>query len=94
MNEWDDGNFESRKFWKEKVLSFPLRRALCDLDLLEQIALYLRFWEAHTIEEVGDQLSLTWSKADKLLNSALDRLRVKICGDDSNAIKQELFKRR
>ena len=67
-----------RTFWRSKVSSDSLLSALCELDPLTQFAVYLRFWEANTIEEIAKQLSLKWTVVDEMLETALKDLRLKI----------------
>jgi len=79
------------KFWTGKIASKPLRQALSELDPVAQITLYLRFWEANTIEEIADQLSLTWSKVDQKIDHALKVLRQKICAGSLQGEKDKPF---
>lgn len=69
----------AKEFWRKKVASRPLRKALCELDAVAQITLYLRFWEAFTIEEIAAELSLSWNKVDQTIEQSLNLLREKIC---------------
>lgn len=74
----NDGSSVERKFWGSKVSSDSLLLALCELAPQTQFAIYLRFWEANTIEEIAKQLSLKWSVVDQMLEVALKDLRLKI----------------
>lgn len=44
----------------------------------ERQAVFLRFWEALPIARVADRMELSWTAADNLIDSALQKLRRQI----------------
>ncbi len=66
------------QLWEGAVKSKELVEALQSLDAVSQRAIYLRFWESLTIEEIASKLRMEWSEVDNLLNAALEILRSKI----------------
>lgn len=44
----------------------------------ERQAIFLRFWEALPIARVADRMEISWSAADGLIDSALQKLRHRI----------------
>lgn len=70
--------FSDRVFWSTKLKSEPLLEAICSLDPLAQITIYLRFWEVCTISEIAALLSLDWSVVDQILEESVVVLRGKL----------------
>lgn len=66
------------QLWEGAAKSMELVEALKGLDAVSQRAIYLRFWESLTIEEIASNLRMEWSEVDNLLNAAFKILRSKI----------------
>jgi len=76
----NSGAFEEsdQAFWRTKLKSETLLEAVCALDPLAQIALYLRYWEVCTIAEIATLLLLDWSVVDQMLEESILVLRTKL----------------
>lgn len=61
--------------WESIDPGSPLLAALKGLPPQAQRAVYLRFWENSMIEEIADELRLTWDEADFLLDESIFCLR-------------------
>lgn len=55
-----------------------LSEALPKLEANERIAIYLRFWENLSIQEIAQFMKLSWHSVDQLINTALEFLRCEI----------------
>jgi DNA-directed RNA polymerase specialized sigma24 family protein len=55
-----------------------LSEALPKLEDNERIAIYLRFWENLSIQEIAQFMKLPWDPVDQLINTALEFLRCEI----------------
>ncbi len=60
---------------KTAIDKSPLLEALQILTDRERTAIFLRFWGPCSIIEVSKTLHLSWSQADRLLASSLEKLR-------------------
>lgn len=49
------------------------------------LAIYYRFWQGKTIEEVARTLRVDWNRADHLINSGLSQLRDSLTNDPAFA---------
>lgn len=72
-------------FWESVDERTPLFFALTKLSPQGQRAIYLRFWENYTIEEISNVLKLTWDQADRLIESSLKELKTLLA--DGSVIK-------
>lgn len=61
--------------WESLEPGSALLQALQGLSPQSQRAIYLRFWENSTIEEISDELRLTWDEADFLIEESIFNLR-------------------
>ena len=52
-----------------------VRAGLNFLSFVESQVLIYRFWENQTIEEISDQIEMTWDETDYLITEALEKLR-------------------
>lgn len=66
---------ETASLWEGKIESPELREALERLTYVEQRAIFLRFWEFQTIEEISEQLGFDWDQADQCIEKSLKVLR-------------------
>lgn len=57
-------------------------QALSELSPEAQRALYLRFWENYLIEEISDDLKITWDAADRLIEMSLKQLKMRLIDGD------------
>ena len=55
-----------------------LSEALSKLEANERIAIYLRFWENLSIQEIAQFMKLSWDSVDQLISAALEFLRCEI----------------
>jgi RNA polymerase sigma factor (sigma-70 family) len=55
-----------------------LHSCLKELEVTQQIAIQLRFWEELTIEQIANELGLSWDEVNRLIDITLDQLRTKI----------------
>ncbi|MBX3022780.1 MAG: hypothetical protein KF799_13990 [Bdellovibrionales bacterium] len=56
--------------------------ALSELSPEAQRALYLRFWENDLIEEIAEDLQITWDEADRLIEMALKQMKMRLSEGD------------
>lgn len=61
--------------WESMDPGSPLREALKGLPPESQRAVFLRFWENNTIEEIAKDLRVSWDHADFLIDQAIFELR-------------------
>ena len=52
----------------------------------QRIAVYLRFWENLSIQEIANFLNIKWSKADSIVESALNDLFEMIVNENNEPI--------
>lgn len=64
--------------WESLDVGSSLLQALTELSPQGQRAINLRFWENYTIEEISDDLHMTWDDADKLIEQSLKQLRARL----------------
>lgn len=64
--------------WSSLELGSSLLVALTELSPQGQRAINLRFWENYTIEEISDDLRMTWDEADELIEQSLKQLRIRL----------------
>jgi DNA-directed RNA polymerase specialized sigma24 family protein len=57
-------------------LESQLLKSLKGLSEKERSAIFLRFWVPCSIEEVSRNMHISWSQADLLLESSLEKLRL------------------
>lgn len=62
-------------FWTSAVNSPALQKSLSSLSLDAQRALYLRFWESMTIEEIARDMRKTWDETDFMIRESLKALK-------------------
>ncbi len=55
-----------------------MRDALSTLEEKAQLAIYFRFWESMTIQQIGKVLGLSWDATDQLIKKSLSYLRDQI----------------
>ena len=55
-----------------------LHSCLKELEATQQIAIQLRFWDELTIEQIANELGLSWDEVNRLIEITLDQLRTKI----------------
>ena len=65
----------AKTFWKNSLKSKQLQNALEALNFDAQKALYLRFWESMSIDEIARELKIEWKDADLLLTNSIKILR-------------------
>lgn len=82
-NESKTQNDLAALLWSNTVESKDLQKALLNLSLPSQRMLFLRFWESMTIEEIADEMRMTWDAADLAINNALAALRKNMLGRKS-----------
>lgn len=58
-----------------KISNHALAAALQELDLNERIAIFCRFWQAMSIDEISRELGLSWNLTDQIINRSLQKLR-------------------
>lgn len=75
MNKIDEKEPTPEKIWNALVEAHEVREALLKLDLRSQRAIYMRFWNLETIEDISKELGMTWDGADRCINQALESLR-------------------
>ena len=61
-----------------KLMIDRLHSCLEELEATQQIAIQLRFWEELTIEQIADELGLSWDQVNRLIEFTLVQLRTKI----------------
>lgn len=61
--------------WSDVVVREDLKSALLSLHVSAQRALYLRFWDAMTIEEIARDMRMSWDAVDQLINNSLETLK-------------------
>lgn len=59
----------------QRDIKSQLSKSLEELSDKEQLAIFLRFWGPCSIEEVSREMHISWSQADRLVESALEKLR-------------------
>lgn len=69
--------------WTSALESKELKKALSTLSQKVQRLIYLRFWEAMTIEEIANEMRMTWDEADQAITAALANLRESMLGKKS-----------
>ncbi len=68
--------FSSKKRKKKCLeLEFQLLEALRTLNDQERSAIYLRYWVPYSIDEVSKHMHISWTQADQLIESSLQKLR-------------------
>ncbi len=55
-----------------------LREALAFLSPKQRLIVYLRFWDNMTIQEIARYIGQSWSTTDKMLDGAINHLRLRI----------------
>ncbi|HLE12952.1 MAG: hypothetical protein A2504_13020 [Bdellovibrionales bacterium RIFOXYD12_FULL_39_22] len=82
----DDFSKVKKKKIENQIVS--LNQFLPTLSDEAQTALHMRYWELMTIEEIARAMGKTWDVTDRLIESALKRLRDLLADgvDDSKAI--------
>ena len=63
----------------------PLYKSLNELTMQKQIAIQMRFWDLLTIEQIANRLHLTWDEADRLIETTLCELKIKISNIQGSA---------
>lgn len=56
----------------EMILADSLKK----LDAKQRTAIFLRFWQPYSIEQVAKHLKISWDAADCLIDQAVEKLRV------------------
>jgi DNA-directed RNA polymerase specialized sigma24 family protein len=62
--------------WSSLDIGSSLLQALTELSPQGQRAINLRFWENYTIEEISEDLRMSWDDADELIEQSLKQLRM------------------
>lgn len=70
-----------------------LRMALERIPYKNQEVIYMRYWKLLTIEEIAQQLSISWAQANKLIDTSCNILK-KIYLNDFNRIGNETYRPR
>lgn len=70
-----------------------LKDALAYLSPKQRLVVYLRFWDNMTIQEIGRYIGHSWSSTDKLIDGAVNHLRLRIiqlthAREESNLLNQ------
>ncbi len=52
-----------------------LRASVCELPYGEMAVVYMRFWEDRSTDDIAQELELSAGFVERLLNSALERLK-------------------
>gem|GEM_PF-5968216 len=78
----------SEALWTSALKSEGLKQALSGLPQKTQRLIYLRFWESMTIEEIADEMRVTWDEADHALTEALTNLRESMLGKKSKCTSE------
>jgi DNA-directed RNA polymerase specialized sigma24 family protein len=69
-------HFQSNDKLNEPLLAKPfLNLAMLKLSECELDAVIMRFWHLFSIEEIAQQLDLTWNDANHLIDNSLAKLR-------------------
>lgn len=58
-----------------------VRSAVARLPKVERLAITLRFWEHYTLDEVAQELGVTWREVEDIIAKALVTLRQVCIGD-------------
>jgi len=64
--------------WSSLDVGSSLLQALTELSPQGQRAINLRFWENYTIEEISEDLRMSWDDADELIEQCLKQLRARL----------------
>ncbi len=64
--------------WSSLDVGSSLLQALTELSPQGQRAINLRFWENYTIEEISEDLRMSWDDADELIEQSLKQLRMRL----------------
>lgn len=64
--------------WASLDVDSSLLQALTELSPQGQRAINLRFWENYTIEEISEELRMSWDEADELIEQSLKQLRSRL----------------
>ena len=68
--------------WSSLGARSLLLQALSELSPEAQRALFLRFWENCLIEEISEDLKITWDAADRLIETSLKQLKMRLVEGD------------
>jgi DNA-directed RNA polymerase specialized sigma24 family protein len=66
---------ESVGLWDNIVELPELKAALTQLNAKEQRAIFLRFWDSNSIDEIANDINLSWGETDALITETLKKLR-------------------
>lgn len=64
-----------------------LSKALTTLDEKERKAIFLRFWNPSSIQEISKILKMSWSDTDRLIETTLRKLKQKIMELEKGELK-------
>lgn len=68
----------AHEMWRDQFQNGTLFVAVTELSSSAQRAIFLRFWENYEIEEIANELNISWDQADQLLENALTDLKLRL----------------
>jgi DNA-directed RNA polymerase specialized sigma24 family protein len=78
MKESNRSGAVAHEMWRDQFQNGALFVAVSGLSAAAQRAIYLRFWENYEIEEIANELRISWDQADRLIENALKILRLQL----------------